>query len=329
MKIRVLTLLILALLAVTSCVHREFEYDYEEEPDEVAYVSVVFDWVNEPEANPEAMSLYLFPYDGSESIHHKFVGRDGATIRVSPGLYHAICVNSDNRDVVFRNSHSHPAFEVTTTETKALNFSPSFIVRSENLPKAEGSENQPMMNQPPLLWSSSQTDILISPSPDSKNQAATQELRMYPARIVDTYVVTVKNIVNVEYLSSLSATISSMSDSYFPGSATPSDASATIPLEMTHDPGTASAEGTFLTFGHCPSGQRPHKLMLYAVLTDASKYYFEFDVSEQAHTDPDENNVHHIIIECLDLPDPSGNDPGGGMDPSVDEWHSVDIGLEM
>ena len=46
----------------------------------------------------------------------------------------------------------------------------------------------------------------------------------------------------------------------------------------------------------------------------------------QIHSAPDQRNVH-IVLDGLPLPKPIVN--GGGFQPSVDEWQSVDVDIEM
>lgn len=325
MRLRNLMILSALFFALTSCVHREFEY----ESSRNAYLDVVFDWQNAPDAQPASMSLYLFKPDGGEPLRFDFVGRDGGTIRLEPGEYDAICVNSDTRDVYYRGKNSHSTFEVTTTEVRSLTFGSSVSVRSFELPRAEGAESQVLAKQPPRMWSSSITSFRVNVTPAAKTKGNNQELRMFPNLIVDKYIVTVRNIKNVEYLNAMSATISHMSDGYLAGRQTHNDEAVTIPMELIHNPELSEAEGEFLTFGHCQSSQRKHRLMVYALMKDNSKYYFEFDVSEQAHAYPDENNIHHIIVECLDLPKPEGGGSTGGFTPTIDDWQSVDIPLPM
>lgn len=207
-------------------------------------------------------------------------------------------------------------------------FSSTLTVRSDDLPRAEGVESQPMMEQPPLLWSSSHTAFNAEVRSKTRSRSGGKELRMFPSRIVDTYVVTVKKITNAQYISSLNATVSDMSGGYLMGAGKPNAASATIPLRLTHDADNETAQGTFLTFGHCPESRKDHMLMIYAVLTDGSRYFYKFDVSSQAHEKPDENNVHHIDVELLSIPEPSGSG-GPGMNPSVDSWKPVNIDIKM
>ena len=306
------------LILNSSCIHRELEY-------ESVRLEVVFDWVNEPDANPGSMSLYLFPDEGGIPYRYDFGGRNGGTIRVKPGVYHAVCINNDERDILFRGEESHSTFETYMGEAMTMSIGSSYSVRSLELPRAAGLENQPMVQQPPLLWSDSQTGFSYG-LPSSKTKGNDKRLIMQPRRIVDTYIVTVRNINNVRYLQSMSGTISDMADGYFTGAMTHNDNSTTLPFDLWHDRETATAEGRFYTFGHCATASKSHKMMLYAILNDGSKYYFEFDVTTQAHNEPDGNNVYHIIIDSLNISQPMGE---GGMSPSVSIWQSEDINLEM
>lgn len=324
MRAKALFFPVMMSLLLSSCVHRDFEY----ESSHVTYIDVVFDWLNEPDANPGAMSLYLFPKKGGLPFRFEFSGRDGGTIRLEPGIYDAICINSDHREVVYRGE-SHSSFEITTGEAPALSFGSTMSVLSHDVPRAEGTADQTMSRQPPLLWSASVPAVSVDVRAPAKNRQGNQELRMFPVRIVDTYEVTVKKINNIMHLSSLGATISGVSGGVFAATRLPNDNAVTVPLTLNHNSVEATACGEFLTFGHCPAAQRPHKLMIYAILTDESKYYFEFDVSEQAHMPPDEHNVHHIIVELLDLPDGIGGGGSGGLEPTVDGWTSVGIGIDM
>lgn len=316
-------LLAVFVLVLTSCVHREFDY----ESSKNAYLDVVFDWQNDPDANPQTMSLYMFPENGGKPLRFEFVGRDGGSIRIAPGSYHAICINSDEREIYFRGNESHSTFEVTTDDATSLTFGSALNVRSFELPRAGGTESQRMAAQPPMLWSASHVGFAVETSDPDKR--ADKELRMYPRRIVDTYVVTVKNITNADKLDAMNATISSMADGFHPAAHKPNNVEATIPIELSHSRAESSAQGRFLTFGHCPDTRRSHRLMIYAVMRDNSKYYFEFDVTDQAHMPPDADGIHHIVVEKLDLPQSSEGGSGTGMNPSVDQWQDVDIGIEM
>lgn len=314
--------LLLLLLAMTwgasSCVHRQFEY----ESGETIEVEVVFDWLNAPDADPATMSLYLFSRDGRPAGRYDFVGRDGGRIRVAPGVYDAICINSDRRDVVYSGADLFDTFEVTTPAEGGRSVMPG--VRASDLPLAPGTEDQPIMMTPPVLWSSSETGFIVpelgASRAKTRDKVTRVVLTMYPRLIVDTYQVTVRNIRNARYLAALSGTISDMSAGYLAGERRRTDTAVILPFDLAADTVKARAQGRFLTFGHCPAARRVHKMMLYAILVDGSRYYWEFDVTDQAHNPPDEEGVYHIVVEFLDIPEPEGD-----FNPEVNDWNPQDI----
>ena len=76
----------------------------------------------------------------------------------------------------------------------------------------------------------------------------------------------------------------------------------------------------------CPSARKTHTLTVYAVLSDESKWYYTYDVTDQIHSAPDRRDVH-IVLDGLPLPKPIVN--GGGFQPDVDDWQSVNVDIEM
>lgn len=321
MKAWILALTISATLILTACRHREFDF----ETDTSSTLEVVFDWEHDPTAQPKSMVLYLFPAEGGLPYRYDLPGRDGGAISVARGIYHAVCINNDEPSVKYLGEESHSTFLVTTPETSSLHFGSGFELALSKIPTADGCEDQPFGGSAPLLWSASLTDVEVTVG--TKTGRASQYIEMKPTRIVDTYQVTVKNIKNATSLTAMSATLSDMADGYYAGLRQHNDAAVTIPVELPHNAATAIAEGQFYTFGHCSSTRRTHKLMIYAIMANGAKYYYEYDVTDQAHSEPDANNVYHIIIDNLDLPEPIGG--GGGINPEVDEWSDININIGM
>ena len=97
----------------------------------------------------------------------------------------------------------------------------------------------------------------------------------------------------------------------------------TIPFEMAKSSETTLA-GSVQTFGHCPSEQTTHTLIVYAVLADGSKWYYTYDVTDQIHSAPDQRDIR-ILLDGLPLPEPNP----AGFQPSVENWQAVDVDIEM
>lgn len=321
MRYKIYAAILAAALLCSACVHRNFEYD----DGRYAYVELVFDWQHDPGADPKSMVVFMYPRGGGSPARFDFSGRDGGVIQIARGEYDAICINTDRRGVAHEDPDAFSTFRVTTGKLENIPLGSNMYARASDVPKAEGTKDQPVFDTPPVMWSSSEMgfNVTVASGGRSKTtQVEHQVLVMYPKPIVDTYMVTVKNIKNVENIGSLSGTLSDLSSGYLGGPQADTDDAVILPFGLETHVDRKLADGTFLTFGHCPGERRSHKLVLYAVLTDESKYYWEFDVSDQAHNPPDENGVHHIIVEFLDIPELGGE---GNMGASVGNWSSVDV----
>lgn len=306
------------LLAATACEHKELCLDHAHTAD----VQVIFDWKNAPSASPESMSLYLFPANGGEVLRYEFTDPDGGTVRVPVGSYAAICLNSDTENVSYDGTERKTTFEVTTRTADLLSGLSLLGVRTDGAPRAPGTEDERIALAPDMLWSDEAEGIVLVQT------SATQTIRLYPQQSVSTYTVEIRNALNLKYVSGLSGSLSSLAGGLLPGVGCDvvCEECVTIPFEAAVSDDKTVVTGGLLTFGHCPSGRNTHTLTVYAVLADDSKWYYTYDVTDQIHSAPDQRNVH-IVLDGLPLPKPIVN--GGGFQPTVDEWQSVDIDIEM
>ena len=309
-----------AALMLAACQHKELCYDH----SHVVSLNVVFDWREAPDASPASMSLYLFPQQGGEALRYEFIGREGGTIRVPVGNYDAICLNSDTEGLVYRNGERFESFEVTSQTTDLLSTGLTGLgVRSDTAPRAEGTEDERVAQTADMLWSGSIQDITLTQAEPEP------ELTLRPVVSVRTYRIEITDAENLKYVSGLSASLSGMSGGVLPGPATLSTERVTHPFELQVGADKTTVEGEFLAFGHCPDTQGRHTLIVYAVLSDGSKYAYTFDTDEvtsQLHEDPDAYEVT-LRLSGLPLPKPIVN--GGGFQPEVEDWEQVDVGIAM
>lgn len=316
-----------AAMSLVSCEHKELCYNH---PHTVS-VEVRFDWSADPDANPESMSLYLFPQGGGDPLRYEFVGRNGGTITVLPDTYDAVCLNSDAEGMVYANTGRFETFEVTTNTTELLTSGLTALgVRSESAPRAEGTEDERVALSPDTLWSGTLADIVLTQTDGSDT------LTLYPDRSVCRYRVEIVDAENLKYVRGISASLSGMAGGVLPGAGTLSSEKVTVPFEAKvtvpdsgDDAGRELVCGELLVFGHCPDTDGEHVLTVYAVMSDGSKYAYTFDTDEvtgQIHSAADPRNVL-IRLEGLPLPHPITN--GGGFQPEVDDWEDITITLPM
>lgn len=305
------------LAAATSCEHKYLCYDHSDAVD----VEVVFDWCNAPDASPESMSLYLFPAGGGEALRYEFTDCRGGTIRVSVGSYEALCLNSDTENVTYRNAECRETFEVTTRTADLLSGLSVLGVLSDGVPRVDGTESERVILPPDMLWSDCAESVELKPT------AGTPTVTLSPEMSICRYTVEIRNAANLKYVSGISGSLSSMAESLYPGVGCDATCKtgATIPFDAAVSADKSTVTGELFAFG-CPSARKTHTLTVYAVLSDESKWYYTYDVTDQIHSAPDRRDVH-IVLDGLPLPKPIVN--GGGFQPDVDDWQSVNVDIEM
>lgn len=305
-------LLTAAAFALGSCEHKELCYDH----THTTGMNVVFDWRNAPEASPATMSLYLFSSDDSSVQRHEFTDYKGGRILLSPGSYNVLCLNSDSETILLRGTDRRETFE---TYTRSASLLENLGQASSSVPRAEGAEDEPVVLAPDMLWSDRSDKIAVVSSDEE------QTITFYPKGVLCTYTVEIRNAENLKYVTGLSGSLSGLAGSYFPGREQPSEQLSTLPIAVQSD-GSSTVTGHLLTFGYHPQTAKAHSLVIYAMLSDGSKWYYTYDVKDQIHESPDKRKVN-ILLDKLPLPKPIVN--GGGFQPGIDEWQQIDVSIDM
>ena len=308
----------LAVLMLTqACTHKDLCYDHPHTID----IDVEFDWSKAPDAMPETMSLYLFPEDGGKVQRYEFTDHTSGRIRVLPGRYKTICMNSDTRNIRFGDRSSFETCFITTDETDLVNRNSTLDVRNSSIPKARGTEEERIIMSPDSIWTASMDEIVVD--------SLCRKISFTPEEAFIQFKVEIRNVENIQYLSGSSGALSSMAGAFFPGPKKMSEEKATIPFNTHISRKENMLSGKFLVFGHCPVTENQHFLTLYCHMADGSNFYCTYDVTEQIHSS--NNDVITIILDHLPLPEPEPGEggEGGGFQPTVGGWESIDIGIQM
>ena len=314
---RRLMYIFLCILVSVSCEHKELCYDHSHTID----VNISFDWANAPDAAPKSMSLYLFSEDGSNPQRYEFVGRDGGTIRVVPGIYHAICLNSDTENICHKNTETYSTYTLTTDEVPLLAGMSAFGFVTKSPPMAKGTEDQSVIAQSEKLWCHQASGLELSEHG--------QGLTMSPEVAYTHVTIEIQNVENLVYTSAISGVLSGMADGYMVGLDQVSSGLATVPFELNQTGGPDALEGELYAFGHCPESAGSHILTVYAVLRDGTQWYYPVDVTEQMHED--EDHAIHIVLDHLPIPEPEPGtgEGGGGFIPTIDDWNTMYFDINM
>ena len=307
MKITHILTFITIIFLVTACEHKELCFAHAHTTE----MQVIFNWKYAPEAHPASMRLYLFPETGKEPLIYEFGNHMEGKITVSVGRYRALCMNNDTEFILFRNTDHYESI-------KAYLADGAF---PRPVPRAGNTGEQRVKFTPDKLWSDRMEEVEVVAS------AKEQTLTLYPKAIVCHYTVEIKNVENLKYLTEgeLFGSLTNMSDGFMLGTNLPTEELATLPFDMTSD-SRSTVNADFYTFGYPATSTNTQYLTVYAILNDGKKYSFTYDVTEKIHNSPDPANVH-ILLDGLPLPKPIDN--GGGFNPDVDEWSTVDIDISM
>lgn len=302
--------IVLAVLLLMSCEHKDLQYDRSCSIG----LQVVFDWKNASEATPETMRLYLFPLDGKRSHAYEFTDYRGGRINVPAGRYKVLCVNSDTESVLYRNIDLFDSLEA---------YAPDGIltVGPFSAPHVEGTSEERVAKSPDRLYSARFDDLTVELS--KENQTVT----LYPELSVCRYRVEIKNVSNLQYVSSggISGALSGMSGGLWVGRNELTLERVTVPFGVASD-GVSTLTADFLAFGQIGFSNPPHKLVIYVIMADGSKNYYTFDVTTQIDEAANPYDVH-ILLDSLPLPKPIVD--GGGFRPGIDEWQDIDIDVPM
>lgn len=311
----------LMALSTSSCLHKDLDFEVNDRSE----VYVAFDWRNAPQADPASMSAYFYPASGGEALLYTFADAAGGQISIPYGYYSGIAINGDISDWAgMRNTDNPEQFEVFTRDASSLE---AYGILSRSVPRAAGTEDERMAKTPGMIWSDRRDNIEISDN-DVADRGGTRIITFYPEEAVCHYTVDILDIEHSEYLhgAEVDATLSGMAEGYLQGKHTSTDVAVTMPFVLRTTDGGKALTARFLTFGECSTTSRRHILTVYVYLTDGTKWYHTFDVTDQVATAPDPRNVH-IIVRGLDLPQPIAG--GSGFRPDVNEWNDINIYLPM
>lgn len=319
--------LLLALITLSSCNKDSFTlFDDKNCPNWAREVNVIFDWSQAPpEANPQQMSLYLFPVDehgrprgNGDPIRYDTADRNGMTIHVEPGHYHAICVNSDLRGT-YLGGQTFDEFRAFTNENPRLLVRMSGAVGTTRVPRAEGTESERVVEQPDSLYSDSKKGFEVLFRYPKTNPP--QELVLYPTKSSTTIEVEIDEVDHFAQVVSLGASLTGMARYIHLAGATPSYEKATFAFTVTPNNPGPGATGKLETLGaNVVNGGPRHILVLYAIMNNGQKLYGEYDVTNQIRNASDPRHIR-IYVPRIALPQLISTSSGP---VSVEPWDRIE-----
>lgn len=312
--------LFIFLLILNSCNHQELIYPQEEK---LIQVRVLFDWNADPEASPKTMTVFFYRFGTNTKATHTYVfdfkGKDGGVAYLRPGNYAAICYNDDSDRLRCMGLDSFETFclNLTTNRTGTDIF---------NSPANLGKSNEKITYSPDYLWVAKLARIEVEESADH-NQTATQSICFSMQPVVHHYEFIIHHPVNLSTAHSITASISGMAGSIYPGKGMTGEETVSHIFSMKPSNNKGELTGHLLTFGHCGGKhfnvrsereqEVPHILTIVAMLDNNRRWRYTRDVTGQIHNTTATDCV--VELDTIILPPP--NPPAGsGFQPNIDDW---------
>lgn len=302
---RGLLLISMSVFLLCSCQHKELCFDHTHKVD----IEVKFDWTDYPDAAPKTMVLQIFRPDGSWYTTIEFLSREGGSFRIEAGEYKFLFHNGTMSSLVERGNNYYE-YELTTKSQSLL--APMGKADSQNVPRPEESEDEPVIDALEDVWGGSLAGIRILRGVEG------QSVTLRPVEATSEYTVEVREVKNMRDDLDVSAALTGMAQSWRISDNSLSDMTATIPFGMSRKDET-TLEAHFVTFGDAPDHTGKHMLSIYT----SQKDYHHFDVTDQIHNAPDRRRVT-LVLEGLEL-----KEEGGGMSPDISGWEDVVIDIPM
>lgn len=315
-----LTLSLGALFVLAEgCTQKDLRNDT---PTTIAeHVEVVFDWRKAPGTQAASMGLYLY-CEGRSMVDYWFNNRDGGIIKTYAGRHNAIChSNDDPYGHHVRNTHSHGELEIYTDLASTLI---GQGIPTRGIPRAEGTEDQPLRVTPSMIYGAMDTDLHIRAS------ALGQQIILYPEELVCHYSVEFVDVKNLKSADTrIDATLSSLAGGHYPGRMQPTSEPVTHTITLSPNDEMTSLRSEFYTFGTPVGVSLPNMLCLYIALRNRTGNYYTFDVTDQIVNAPDPRNVS-IKVYGLELPELPEDPPSwAGISVDIDSWDSFYFDVQL
>ena len=303
---------LLFLILLTAC-QKDLCYDHPHNGTDESHgrLHLVFDWSETQ--NPTASSMRLVAFSNKKNaVTYPLDGMYGGDVMLWGGNYWFVAYNSDTETTQTRGT-TYDDFEICGV-TRA----------------GRGSDTLTYIWEPERVWVSTDSNVTVVPTHEQ-----TLPMKMWAATYQYTFLI--RNVANLDRVTSISATLSGLASGYSPAQRRPLDYTV-AEIFTFHKVDSTSIRGTLRVFGHSPeenpavavdSSQVHSNQLTINVTTDVSnEYAFLYDVtSDMQH--PLESSIDMqtgeiiIDIQIEDIPIPDQPPKGEGMfDVGVDDFET-------
>lgn len=145
------------------------------------------------------------------------------------------------------------------------------------------------------------------------------EIDVKCSTVVETWLVDVNKIQGRQYIGSVAAVVTGLSESNRIATGTRSTEYVSVYFDVIDIDENGILTAKFNTFGYNPEANTKQVLSLVFTDTGGKGHIFDVDVSDQFVDNPEQ--IIRVLTE-IDIPEPEKTE-GGGFQPEVDEWDDI------
>ena len=145
------------------------------------------------------------------------------------------------------------------------------------------------------------------------------EIDVKCSTVVETWLVDVNKIQGRQYIGSVAAVVTGLSESNRIATGTRSTEYVSVYFDVINIDENGILTAKFNTFGYNPDSNTKQVLSLVFTDTGGKGHIFDVDVSDQFVDNPEQ--IIRVVTE-IDIPEPEKSE-GGGFQPEVDEWDDI------
>lgn len=318
-KIMILALAFSVLFSAPSCKRRPLsDADYN--------VNVVFNIdqniLNGPEmTEPEMMRVAFFDHNNGNLVAQAYLSPQGGQVSVLPGRsYDVLAYNFGTQVTFIQNENNFGRISATTNQI-ADSFKSKLKSRGTRSPGDETEET--IVYDPDHLFVGRLMNVDM---PARSVESPEVTLTIDCQTVVQSWILCVNKIKGAQYVGSISAVITGLSQYHSLGPGNRSEEVASVFFDVRNLDRDGFLDARFNTFGRSP--KRGERQILSLVITDVAGkgYIFNVDISDQFIDNPRQ----YILVNTddIEIPEPEHKE-GGGLAPSVDEWKDINTNINI
>lgn len=312
-RIVILIVAALVLLSLDSCKRRPLTTaDYSVKVD----IDIDRDIVNyQMPHDPQLMRVAFFDHETGRLVTQAFLPPAGGEVNVLPERTYDILVYNFDTEVTLIKDEDDWRKILATTNTISDAFKSK--LKSRGTKSTTDEKEEEIVYDPDHLYVGRLNSVeLPSRSVDSPEIT----LKVDCETVVQTWILEVDKIKGAQYIGSISAVITGLSEyNRIPtGQRSKEYASVFFDIQSIGQDGILRTK--FNTFGENPEAGERQILSLVITDTSGKGYIFNVDVTDQFPGNKDQ--IIRVKTDEIDIPEPEKKG-GGGLAPSVDEWKDI------